>query len=118
MKDWSEACEIALAFPETMEARSYGEPSLKTGRSLGCRLRLSDASLVILDVPTEGREMLLEADPSVFFVEDHYRDHAIVLAYLRRLDPEMFRAFVERRWRNVATKHAIRTFEERRPDRA
>ena len=118
MRDWAEACEIALAFPETVEARSYGEPSLKTGRSLVCRLRLSDASLVILDVPTEEREMLLEADPSVFFLEDHYRDHAIVLAHLGKLDPETFRAFVERRWRNVASKRAIRTFEERRPDRA
>ena len=118
MRDWAEACEIALAYPETVEARSYGEPSVKTGRSLVCRLRLSDASLVILDVPAEEREMLLGADPSVFFVEDHYRDHAIVLAYLGKLDPEMFRAFIERRWRNVATKRAIRTLEERRPDRA
>ena len=111
MRGWDEAVALALALPETAEATSYGEPSLKVGRSLLCRLRVADRSLVLLGVPAEEREMLLEADPDTFFLEDHYRDHDIVLARLDRLEAGVFRSLLERRWRAVAPRRAVRALD-------
>lgn len=107
---WQDVVEIALKWPEVVEGISYGEPSLKVRKRLLTRTRKEDDSIVFLDVLSEEREMLIEASPQTFFVEDHYRNHDIVLAHLERISPSEVEALLERRWRNSATKRAITKF--------
>ena len=109
---WQGVVEIALKWPEVAEGISYGEPSLKVRKRLLTRTRTEDDSIVFLDVPSEEREMLIEASPQTFFVEDHYRDHDIVLAHLERISPSEVEALLERRWRNSASKRAITKFDQ------
>lgn len=109
---WQDVVEIALKWPEVAEGISYGEPSLKIRKRLLTRTRIEDNTIVLLDVPPEEREMLMEASPQTFFVEDHYKNHDIVLAHLKTISPSEVEALLERRWRNSATKRAITKFDQ------
>ena len=109
---WDEVREIALSLPGVEEATSYGTPSFRVsnGKFL-TRLRSEDASLVLVDVSFDEREMLMEADPASFHVTPHYKDYPAVLARLDSLHPGSLRNFLERRWRNVAPKRLVKAWE-------
>jgi len=109
---WQDVVDIALKWPEVAEGISYGEPSLKVRKRLLTRTRTEDDSIVFLDVPSQEREMLIAASPQTFFVEDHYKNHDIVLAHLQRISSSEVEALLERRWRNSATKRAIAEFDQ------
>lgn len=100
---------MILALPGVERATSYGEPSFKmAGRFLTWfRPRLDDSIVVHLDNLDE-RELMLEMDPAVFHVTDHYRDHPIVLARIATVDPAWLRVMLERRWRQRAPRWLAR----------
>jgi hypothetical protein len=60
--------------------------------------------------------MLIEAAPETFHFTDHYRHYPIVLARIATLDPGSLRRFLERRWRKIAPKAAVRAWEAVRAD--
>ena len=109
---WRDVVDIALKWPEVTEGISYGEPSVKVRQRLLTRVRLTDDSLVLLDVPFEEREILIAAAPQTFFTEEHYRGYGIVLARLENISPRKVATFLERRWRSSATKRAIAEFDK------
>ncbi|MEJ0064045.1 MAG: hypothetical protein WDM85_00425 [Caulobacteraceae bacterium] len=72
------------------------------------RLRRDDASLVLMEVSFDEREMLIEAEPQTFHFTAHYKDYPAVLARMATLHPGSFRNFLERRWRKIAPKKAVK----------
>lgn len=104
---WDEAVALGLLLPEAEAGSSYGTPALKVRGKLLLRLREDAETLVLLDVPFEERESLMESEPAIFFLTPHYRDHEIALAQLSALDAARLRPFLERRWRRLATKRAV-----------
>jgi hypothetical protein len=106
--------EIVLSFPGCAEGSSYGHPSFVVNRKFFTRLRREDASLVLLDVSFDEREMLVEAEPQTFHFTAHYRDYPAVLARLENLHPGSFRAFLERRWRKIAPKKLVKEWDAAR----
>ncbi len=110
---WDEVRAIALSFPEVEESTSYGTPSFKVKGKFLTRLRSEDASLVLVDVTFDERELLIEAEPATFHITPHYKDYPSVLARMATIDPGSLRAFFERRWRNVAPKRVVKAFDER-----
>ena len=48
--------------------------------------------------------MLIESDPQLFHITEHYRDWPMMLVRLDRATPELVRGFLERRFRAIATK--------------
>ena len=110
---WDEVRAIALSFPEVEEATSYGAPSFRVKGKLLTRLRTEDDSLVLVDVPSDEREMLIGAEPATFHTTPHYKDYPSVLARLETLHPGSLRNFLERRWRNVAPKRLVKAYDER-----
>lgn len=108
---WSDVVQLALRWPEVSEGVSYGEPSLKTRKRLLVRLRKDDDSLVLLDVPAEERDHLIGILPDAFFIEPHYLGHDIVLARLENAPVDVLERLLKRRWRNSASKRAIRDFD-------
>lgn len=103
--------EIILAFPGAEEAISYGRPSFKVNGKFFTRLRGEDASVVLLDVSFDEREMLIEAEPATFHFTAHYKDAPSVLARIETLHPGSFRNFLERRWRRIAPKKVVKAWE-------
>lgn len=103
--------KIALSFPGCEEGLSYGQPSFKVNGKFFTRLRAEDDSLVLLEVPFDEREMLLEADSQTFHITPHYKDYPSVLARLEHLHPGSFRSFLERRFRKIAKKSVVKQWE-------
>jgi hypothetical protein len=99
---------IVLSFPGAERGVSYGAPSYKVNGKFFTRLRREDASLVLLEVSFDEREMLIEADPQTFHVTPHYKDYPSVLARMEHLHPGSFRNFLDRRWRKVAPKKWVK----------
>src|SRR5204863_4644792 len=76
--------KLALTWPEVEDGSSYGTPALKVRKKLLARLREDDETLVMLGVPLDEREMLIESQPEIFYFTDHYRDYPTVLIHLSK----------------------------------
>jgi hypothetical protein len=111
---WDEVVTIASALPEVVVSTSYGTPALKVRGKLLTRLRPEDDSLVLLGVPPDERDMLIEADPGTYHTTPHYDGYDIVLARLASLTPQAARSFLERRWRDVVPKRMVAAWEAQR----
>jgi hypothetical protein len=109
---------IVLSFPGAEKGVSYGAPSYKVNNKFFTRLRREDASLVLLEVPFDEREMLIEAEPETFHFTPHYKDYPSVLARMASLHPGSFRSFLDRRWRRIAPKKAVKAADAAGPSRA
>jgi hypothetical protein len=102
---------IVMAFPGAEEGVSYGRPSFKLNGKFFTRLRAEDDSLVLMDVSHDEREMLMEAEPGTFHLTPHYKDYPCVLARIGDLHPGSLRNFLERRFRKIAKKSAVKAWE-------
>jgi len=109
--NWQDVVDLTLQWPEVTEATSYGEPSLKVRKRLLARHRTADDSIVLLEVPHDERDHLIELLPEVFFREAHYDGYDIVLARLANAPPETVARLLERRWRAAASKRALSDFD-------
>ena len=103
-----EVREIVLGFPGAAEGTSYGSPSFLVNKKFFTRLRREDASLVLLEVSFDEREMLIAAEPQTFHFTAHYKDYPAVLARMASLHPGSFRNFLDRRWRRIAPKKLVK----------
>ena len=106
--------EICLSFPGVAEGTSYGRPAFTVNKKFFTRLRAEDRSVVLMDINADEREMLMEAEPGTFHFTAHYKDYPCVLARITTLHPGSFRVFLERRWRRVAPKAAVKAYDAAR----
>jgi len=102
---------IVMAFPGVEKGKSYGSPAYLLNGKFFTRLRREDESVVLLEVPFDEREMLMEAEPQTFHFTAHYKDYPSVLARIETLHPGSFRAFLERRFRKIAKKTAVKAWD-------
>ena len=102
---------IVLSFPEVTEGSSYGSPAFLINKKFFTRLRKEEASLVLLEVSLDERELLMEAEPDTFFFTPHYKDYPSVLARIETLHPGSLRNFLERRFRKIAPKKTLKAWE-------
>jgi len=105
---------IVMSFPGAEEGVSYGRPSFKLNGKFFTRLRAEDDSLVLMDVSFDEREMLMEAEPATFHLTPHYKDYPCVLARIGELHPGSLHNFLERRFRKIAKKAAVKAWEAER----
>src|SRR5215467_8251661 len=104
----AELCKIALSFPAASEGTSYGKPSFLIAGKFFTRLRSEDDSLVLVVGSIDERDMLLEIDPALFHITDHYKDYPAVLARRTVIDTVILRGMLDRRWRIIAPKKLVR----------
>src|SRR5437588_9138081 len=90
---------------------SYGKSSFLIAGKFFTRLRSEDDSLVLIVGSIDERDMLLESDPEVFHITDHYRNYPAVLARRPLLEPARLRAMLERRWRAIAPKKLVKEID-------
>lgn len=104
------------SWPETEEGTSYGTPALKVRGKGFCRLK--DAATLVLMMPLEEKEMLMELEPDIFFETDHYKGWPAVLARLSTMDEPMLRHRLDRAWREKAPKRLAAVYDKSRKDKA
>lgn len=105
--------EIALSFPGTSERPSYGgKPAYRIGPKFFTWVRDDLDSLVVHVGSLDERDSLIESNAALFHITDHYRDAPIVLVRLKRATPKLVRGLLERRFRMIATKKLLATWEK------
>jgi len=109
---------LVMSFPGVEEGRSYGRPAYKVAGKFLTRLRDEDASAVLQEVGFDEREMLIEAAPQTFHFTEHYRNYPVVLARIEAIGPDELRGFLERRWRKIAPKAAVKAWDAARQPNA
>lgn len=103
--------KLVLSFPGVEEGESYGKPAFLLGKKFFTRLRASDDSMVLIVSSIDERDMLLEAEPKLFFITEHYKNYPSVLAHLSKLDAITLRSMLERRWKQIAPKKLLKEME-------
>jgi hypothetical protein len=99
-----------LSLPEVEAGTSYGAPAFRVRGKVLVGLKAEEA-VVGLRVGFDERELLIEADPEAFFVTDHYRAYPAVLVRLAKVDPDLLRRIIVRRWREIAPKALVKAFD-------
>lgn len=108
---------IALQWPEVAEGSSYGTPALKVRGKLLTRLKEDGESLVIQGIEHDERALLIEMQPNIFYFTDHYRDWPIVLLRLPAAPRDIIETHLQRRWRTLASKKALKAFDLKTAER-
>ncbi len=107
--------EIGLALPGVEESTAYGSPALKIhGTVLACMAinRSAEPGSLGVWVDFDDRAELLEADPDVYYVTDHYASYNVVLVRLSRVRRDVLRDLL-----GMAHKFVTRKVELRPPVR-
>ena len=105
--DFDVVREIALALPDVEESTIHGAPSLKVrGRLLTCpALHGSvEPNTLAVRIDFDQRAELIGAEPSVYYVTDHYVNYPTVLVRLSRIDRNSLRDLLGMAWRFVSSK--------------
>ena len=104
MVTWPDIETFALALGGVGASVSYGEPSLKIGKALLTRLRVSDNSAVFKSVDFDERDDLILVRPEIFFIEDHYLRYDVVLARLENANLGDVSPYIYRTWARLAAR--------------
>jgi hypothetical protein len=121
---YDQVLALAAKLPGVFESTSYGTPALKVGplpkkpnakRTGASMTRLwEDGDVLVVKVPLEMQEVLLAADPEVFFLTDHYAGYPAILVRLSRVTLEQMEDLLEQSFRFVAPPKLVLSFEARR----
>jgi hypothetical protein len=101
-----------LKLPELAEGTSYGTPALLVrGKSF---TRIKDAETLVLLIPLEQKELLMEMAPEIYFETDHYRGWPAVLVRLAAISDKELSQRLEDAWRAKAPKRLAADYAERK----
>jgi hypothetical protein len=98
--------DIAHLLPGVEDCTSYGTPALKVRGKLFVRLHQSGECFV-LRTGILDRQILMQSNPDVFFLTDHYRGYPWVLVRLSAVRRSDLPGMLERAWSLVAPKSLI-----------
>src|SRR4029077_1974670 len=97
---------------------TYGVRSLKVGgKMFACPAinKSAEPGTLVIRIPFEQRDELLEADPATYYVTDHYVEYPSVLVRLSRVDRAALQDLLRMAWQYVS---ATRKQPSRRGNRA
>ena len=114
---WSRVCKLALRLPGVTEGTSYGTPALHVCKRFLARLK-EDGETMAIKIDYPDREVLLELDPSVFYLTDHYRPYPAVLVRLRAVSEGLVAELLEKAWRFQAPRKLLTAGVQGRTPRA
>jgi hypothetical protein len=112
--EYRRVCQIALKLPGVEEAASYGTPALKVKGRLMCRLRTEAEGALALRCDFVDRQVLLQSEPRVFFVTDHYLNYPMVLVRLDKVRRGLLPDLLQRAWRMTAPPKLVAEFDAAR----
>jgi hypothetical protein len=95
------------------ESSHYGQPSIKAFGKFLTRFKEDDGSIVMPRIHFDERDMLMETQPDVFYITDHYRNFPSVLMRLSAADAASVEAMLRRRWRELAPRKIRAQFDAR-----
>jgi hypothetical protein len=107
---------LALALPEVEEGTWFRTPAWKVRSKSFARIKEDGETLVVM-VDEGEKEMLMEAEPEVFFQTPHYEGYPAMLVRLANIDEDELAEVLEDSWRRKAPKRLVRARDEARSAR-
>jgi hypothetical protein len=98
----SDAWKIALALPGAEGRAWFNKPCAFIHDRFLTRVHDKEEAVVLQVAGMEMRDMMLEAEPDLFYITDHYRNFPFVLARLNGLTRTSFKAMQVGRAKQLA----------------
>ena len=93
----AEARKILLSLDGAKEGLHYRQPAIFIGEEFLTRIHHKEDAVVILTSSVEMRDVMLEAEPDLFYIIEHYKNFAALLARLSALNKKMLIALLKPR---------------------
>ncbi len=93
-----------LAVKGTSEAPYFGKPSVFYGESFVGRVHDKEEAVALRVGTIEMRDVMLEAEPKLFYITDHYKPWPMLLARLKTLDKTVLKELVLARMGEIDAK--------------
>jgi len=100
----AEARKIMLAMKGTSEAPYFGKPAVFYAESFVGRVHDKEEAVALRVGTIEMRDVMLEAEPRLFYITDHYKPWPMLLARLKVLDRTTLKELVIARMREIDAK--------------
>ena len=81
----SEARKIALSFEGASEGPYFGKPAIFVAEKFLTRVHHKEEAMVLAIGSMEMRDVMLEAEPQLFYITDHYKKFPYLLARQSKL---------------------------------
>jgi len=98
----NEGWKIALAFPGTEEVLWFNKPAVFLHGQFLTKVHDKEEAMTFRVSSMEMRDMMLEAEPRLFYITDHYRNFPFILARLSALTPKLLKELIEGRAAQLA----------------
>lgn len=102
--NWEQLCQLGCKLPEVRIETWYRTPALKVRGKGFCRLKEDGKTVVFLLDSVDQQELLIQVQPELYFITDHYRGWPAVLARLPQLKVAEAHQRLEQAWRLKAPK--------------
>ena len=97
-----EGWKIALAVPGAEEVLWFNKPAVFLHGQFLTKVHDKEDAIVLRVSSMEMRDMMLEAEPRLFYITDHYRNYPFILAWLSALTPKLLKELVVARAAQLA----------------
>jgi hypothetical protein len=98
--------QIGLTLPDVEMNSAHEALALKVrGKLLACQAthRSAEPDTLVVRMDIDRRAELIEADPDVYYVTDHYLNYPTVLVRLSRIERDALRDLLGMSWQFVTT---------------
>jgi hypothetical protein len=105
--DFDVVRQIALSLADVEESTTHGASSLKvSGKLLACPAlhRSAEPNTLMVGIDFDQRAVLMAAEPSVYYVTEHYLGYPTVLVRLSHIDRRSLKHLLEMAWSFVSSK--------------
>ena len=99
-----EGWKIALAIPGTEEVLWFRKPAVFLNSQFLTKVHDKEEAMTLRVSSMEMRDMMLEAEPELFYITDHYRNFPFILVRLTALTPKLLKEILVGRAAQLAEK--------------
>ena len=97
-----EGWKIALAVPGSEEVLWFNKPAVFLHGQFLTKVHDKEEAMTFRVSSMEMRDMMLEAEPKLFYITDHYRNFPFILARLSALTPKLLKELIAGRAAQLA----------------
>lgn len=103
--------QIGEQLPGVVEDTHYGTRALKVKGQMFVRLK-EDGETLVVRCDIVSRDMMLNAEPKLFYITDHYKNFPAILLRLKAVKAKRLREIVEDAWRFRAPKKLVAEYDK------
>ena len=100
----AEARKIALSVAGASEGPYFGKPAVFVAEKFLTRVHTKEEAMVLAVGSMEMRDVMLEAEPKLFYITDHYKNFPYLLARLTKLDKATLKDLLSARLLQIESK--------------